>query len=467
MVSCHTHWKTRGGRDDSELKEVLVLGAGYSAPYLIYKLLEMSEELDLFVTVGDIDEELARKRVGNHPRGEAIRFDVNDSAQRASQIGRANVVVNLLSPVYQGVIAATCVRLGSPMISVSYQDQALLDLATDAQRQGVLLLCELGLDPGIDHMAAMRLISDIRKSGGKITSYVSYGSGLPAPEGNHNPLRYAVTWNPRNVVMSGKGGTQHMENGQIKMLAHHHVFDHTWSTDVDGVGTLEAYPNSDSLRYIHEFGLEDVHTMIRGTLRYPGWSETWSQIVGLGLPNELLRIPDLEHRTYREVIEMFLPPNVAGASTEKRVASFLRISPTGRIMDNLRWLGLFSDEPTGCMGGTSAAMMVKLLSEKLRLEEGQRDMVVLVHELDVEYPDGRKERVLATLVERGDPGGFTAMAKTVGLPAALAVKLLLTGEVALTGFHIPTHPSVYVPIMNEIEKEGIVFRERHETINVE
>ncbi len=444
-----------------------MLGAGQSAPYLIHKLLDMSEQLDLFVTVGDIDEGRARSRVGDHPRGEAIRFDVNDSSQRSSRIERAAVVVNLLPPVCQGLIAGDCVRLGSPMISVSYQDQSLRDLAADAERQGVLLLCELGLDPGIDHMASMRLISDIRDSGGKVTSYVSYGAGLPAPEGPHNPLRYAITWNPRNVVMSGVDGTQYMEDGDIKMLPHHHVFDHTWSVEVDGVGTLEAYPNSDSLRYMREFGLEDVHTMIRGTLRYPGWSETWAQIVRLGLPNEVSQIPDLAHRPYREVIDMFLPANVAGMSTEKRVASFLKISPTGRIMETLRWLGLFSDKATGCEGGTPAALMIRLLTDRLRLEKGQRDMVVIVHELDVEYADGRKERVTATLVEKGDPDGFTAMAKTVGLPAALAVKLLVTGGIPLAGFHIPTHPSVYDPILNEIEKEGIKFQERREEIRTE
>lgn len=446
------------------MKKVLVLGAGQSAPYLIHKLLEMSEALDLFVTVGDIDETLARRRVGSHPRGEAIRFDVNDSSQRSPQIERATVVVNLLPPACQGLIAGDCVRLGCPMISVSYQDRALRDLAVDAERQGVLLLSELGLDPGIDHMASMRLISDIRDSGGKITSFVSYGSGLPAPEGNHNPLRYAITWNPRNVVMSGVDGTQYMEDGDIKMLPHHHVFDHTWSVEVAGVGTLEAYPNSDSLRYMREFGLDDVHTMIRGTLRYPGWSETWAQIVRLGLPNEVSHIPDLEHRSFSEVVDMFLPANVAGVSTEKRVASFLKISPTGRIMDNLRWLGLFSDEPTGCKGATPAALMVQLLTDKLRLEEGQRDMVVIVHELDVEYADGSKERVRATLIEKGDTDGFTAMAKTVGLPVALAVKLLVTEEISLVGFHIPTHPSVYDPILNEIEKEGIKFHEQREQI---
>jgi saccharopine dehydrogenase-like NADP-dependent oxidoreductase len=224
---------------------------------------------------------------------------------------------------------------------------------------------------------------------------------------------------------------------------------------------LEAYPNRDSLSYMESFGLEDVRTMIRGTLRYPGWSETWATIVRLGLPNEDLRIPDLAERTYREVVEMFLPLNVSGPKIEARLGRFLDVSPTGRIMQNLKWLGLLSDEKTGCAGDTAAAMLIDLLSQRLRLEPGQQDLVVLVHELDVEYPGSSRapERITSTLVARGDPAGFTAMAKTVGLPTSLAVKLLLRDELSLRGSQIPTDPSIFDPILAELEMAGLVFDE--------
>jgi saccharopine dehydrogenase-like NADP-dependent oxidoreductase len=228
------------------------------------------------------------------------------------------------------------------------------------------------------------------------------------------------------------------------------------------VGQLEAYANRDSLSYMQTFGLRDVRTMIRGTLRYPGWSETWAQIVRLGLPNETLRIPDLCQRTYREVVQMFLPLDVSGSDLEQRVARYLRISPTGRIMENLRWLGLFSDERIGCRGDTSTAMLVHLLTRKLALEPGQRDLVVLVHQLDVEYPEnGREaERIQSTLVVDGEPEGFTAMARTVGLPVAIAARMLLRGQISLTGCAIPTHPSIVEPALRELEREGMRFTER-------
>ncbi len=209
------------------------------------------------------------------------------------------------------------------------------------------------------------------------------------------------------------------------------------------------------------FGLDHVHTMIRGTLRYPGWSETWSPVVRLGLPNETLRIPDLADRTYAEVVEMFLPLNVKGAPLDQRLAAFLQISPTGRIMENLRWLGLFSNERIGCKGDTAAAMLFHLLQTKLPLTPEMRDMVVLVHELDVEYPDTDRppEHIRSTLVVKGEAGGGTAMARSVGLPVLIAVKLLLGGELSLTGSLIPTHPAIYVPILQRIERAGLRFKE--------
>jgi len=447
------------------VKQVLVLGAGKSSPFLIAHLLELAGTHDWFVTVGDIDVEVARRHIGRHPRGSALAFDINDANLRSAQIKKSDVVVNMLSPVFQDLVAWDCVAHGRHMLSVSYDDEAVRDLSRDAQRKGVLLLTDLGLDPGIDHMSAMQLIRRIHGDGGRVTSFCSYGSGIPAPEGPMNPLRYVVSWNPRNVVMSAEHGAQYMENGKIKIVPFHRVFLRTWAVDVPGVGMLEAYPNRDSLSYIEAFGLTNVETMIRGTLRYPGWSETWSQIVRLGLPNETLRIPDLARRTFAEVLEMHLPLAVTGAGLEQRIANYLNISPTGNIMDNLRWLGLLSDEPTGCEGETAAAMMVDLLSEKLPLERDQRDMVVLLHELKVEYPgqDRAGETISSTLVEYGDPNGFTAMARTVGLPTAVTVKLLLTDGIPITGSQIPTHPSIYEPVLREIAAAGLTFTERIET----
>ncbi len=450
------------------MKQVLVLGAGKSAPYLIAKLLEWSVDCDWFVTVGDLDVNMALERVGGHDRGAAVRFDVNDSQLRDRLSKNSDLVINMLAPRFLDLIAWDCVQHGKHMLSVSYRSEAVRELEGDAQREGVLLLCELGLDPGIDHMSAMSLIHKVRDEGGRITGFCSYGSGIPSQNNEtKHPMDYVITWNPRNVVIAGERGAQYMENGHIKIVPYHHVFHHTWRVEVEGVGVLEAYPNRDSMSYMQHFGLDHVKTMIRGTLRWPGWSETWAQIVKLGLPNESVRIPHLAQRTYREIVEMFLPLNVSGPKIESRIARFLGISPTGQIMENMRWLGLLDDRPTGCKSDTAAAMMSELLEEKLPLLPDMRDLVVLMHELEVEYPgkDRPGERIVSTMAVEGEAGGFTAMSKTVGLPAALAAKLVLSGELHLTGTHIPTHPSIYKPILVEIEKEGLSFLERVEKMN--
>ncbi len=446
------------------MKQVLVLGAGKSSPYLIDSLSRFASSEDWFITVGDLDAEMAAERIAGCERAKAVKFDVNDSVQRDKYISEADLVVNFLIPKFQTLVAWDCVQHGTHMISASYRTQKLRDLDADARRQSVLILSEMGLDPGIDNMSAMALIDRLHGEGGRITSFCSYGSGVPADDQEHNPFRYVITWNPRNVVMSAEHGSQFMEEGRIKIVPYHHVFHHTWRVEVDGVGTLEAYPNRDSLSYMQAFGLDHVHTMIRGTLRYPGWSETWARIVQLGLPNETLRIPNLAERTYAEVVEMFLPLNVSGPKMDTRVARFLGISPTGTVIEKMRWLGLFDDTPTGCPGSSSADMMVHLLEHKLPLLDEHRDMVVLKHELEISFDDRPAERIASTLVAKGEPGGFTAMSKTVGGPAALAARMILRGELDLTGCLIPTEPAIYVPVLAALAKDGIEFRETSATI---
>lgn len=446
------------------MKHILVLGAGQSSPYLISYLLKNAEENDWFVTVGDIDLELAQKRVGEHPRGNAIRFDVNDETLRHTHIKKSDLVVNMLAPTFQFLIALDCIRYGKHTISTSYQDHKIPSLDMDANRKGVLVLNEMGLDPGIDHMSAMQLIARVRERGGVVHSFQSYGGGLPAPEAAANPLRYCITWNPRNVVRSGEDGAQYIENGKIRILPYYQVFQRTWTVEIEGLGTLEAYPNRDSLVYQGVFGLKKVHTMIRGTLRYPGWSETWQQIVKLGLSNESLTIPFLKKKTYREFTEMFLPLNISGIKLEQRLANFLNISPTGKIMDNLRWLGLFSEDKIPVNAKTAADVMIHLLKQKLQLPPGARDMVVIHHEIEAHFPEenNRREKTISTFVEYGDPdrSGFTAISKAVGLPASIATKLLLREQLPITGCHIPTHPAIYTSVLKELTAMGLEFKEK-------
>jgi saccharopine dehydrogenase-like NADP-dependent oxidoreductase len=449
------------------MKNILILGAGQSTPYLISYLLDQAAEHDWFVMVADRDEDLAAQRVNGHPRGHSTAFELDDMTLRATLIRKADLVMNLLPAQFQPVIAQDCVEHGAHMVSASYRNARIRALDADAHRADVLLLSEVGLDPGIDLMSATEIIRRIRNNGGYVEEFISYGSGVPAPEVETNPLRYCITWNPRNVVMSADHGAQYLVNNQIKIVPWHNVFNHSWPVEVDGVGPMEAYPNRDSLSYVTVFGLQRCATMIRGTLRYPGWSETWLQIVRLGLPNEHMRIPDLKQRTWAEIVEMFLPRAASGSRLEGRVATFLNISATGRIMENLRWLGLFSDEPTGCTGETAAEAMTHLLQQKLPLPPQARDMVAIVHELVACYPEqnNRREKIVSTFKDFGEPDGVTAMARTVGLPAAIAGKLIMTGALPLTGSHIPTHESVYGPVLRELESEGLRFEERVEPLD--
>ena len=443
------------------MKQILVMGAGQSATYLIDYLLKEAEKKNWFVTVGDLNRDVAAAAVNNHSCGSAIAFDINDAAMRETQIKKADIVVNLLHPMFQHLIAIDCLHYGKHLVTASYEDPNVKLLDQDAHRKGILILNEMGLDPGIDHMSAMKLIHSVQSQGGIVSSFLSYGGALPAPDSAPEPLRYAITWNPRNVIRAGEAGALYKEGGKLKTLSHHNVFKRTWPVDVNGMGTFEAYPNRNSMMYQELFGLKNVETMVRGTLRYPGWSETWQQIVTLGLPNDTMPIPELAEMTYREYTQMFLPLHVSGSRLENRVANFLGINPTGRIMDNLAWLGLFSDEKIGGNHRTSAEVMTALLNRKLPLPPGGRDMVILIHEIDVQYPDqdNRRERIVTTLVDYGVPDGFTAISKTVGLPAAIAAKMILEDQLPLTGCHIPTHPAIYEPVLAQLKDFGLAFEE--------
>lgn len=441
------------------MKHVLVLGAGQSAPFLIAQLLRDAETHDWFVTVADQDRDLAQRRLDGHPRGNAISLDATELSLLAAEVQKADVVVNFLSPRFQHAVARTCIELGKHMVSASYRDQRIREMDREARRRGALLVNEAGLDPGIDHMSAMRLINDVKARGLRILKFASYGGGLPAPETDCNPLRYVITWNPRNVVMAGEGGAQYLIDGKIKIVPYHEVFHRSWKFEVPGIGLLEAYPNRDSLSYRTLYGLDDTDTMLRATLRYPGWSETWCQLVRLGLPNEDLRIPRLSHRTWAELLEMFIPRDIAGIHLEQRIATYLGISPTGTIIQNMRWLGLFDDEPTGAPGETMAEGLTHLLRTKLALPPGGRDLVILAHEMITEDESGTRERVVSVMSHRGEPDGFTAMATTVGLPSAIVVKLVASGDLPLSGSYIPTHPAIYGPVLAELEQAGIRFEE--------
>ncbi len=444
------------------MKKILVLGAGKSSPYLIHYLLSHAEAEDWQVTVADLDRDLAAEQLEDRPRSRAAVMDIRDAEAVRREFADTALVVSMLPPFLHHLVAEACLEHGCHLVTVSYEDEQMRAFDGRARERDLIFLNEMGLDPGIDHMSAMATIQEIRAAGGCITGFRSYGSGVPAPDSIENPMQYVITWNPQNVALAGVGGAIYRSERETKVVHGHRIFQHTWPVFVQGVGRMEAYPNRDSLEYLDTFELQHVDTMIRGTLRYPGYCETWGQIVALGLHNNTVRIPNLQERTYREVLEMFLPLVGGSANLENRVARLLSISPTGRIMDNLRWLGLFSKKRIACRGDTAADMLTALLESKLPLSPTARDMVVLVHELEVDYEEqGRKDLHISTMVHYGDPAGYTAMARTVGLPAGIGVRLILSGEVELRGSRIPHHPSIYGPVLQELEDYGVRFKVSH------
>jgi len=446
------------------MKTVVVLGAGRSAPLLIARLLDRAPSQGWRIVVADRDPALARERLGGRPHGEAVPLDAGNELALAGRISGADLVVNMLAPRFQSMVARHCIEHGAHMVSVSYLSRETRALDGWARDRGVLLLGEMGLDPGIDHMLAAKAVRTTLNRGGRILEFRSFGSGIPAPDTRSNPMRYLVTWNPWNVATSGRAGAQYLEDGRIRVVPHERLFLHTWPIQVDGVGELEAYPNRDSLHYLDHFDLDEVHTMIRGTLRWPGFCETWAKVVKLGLANDTIEIPRLGERSPREVVRMFLPIPVPPDRVEAAATLFLELNPTGRIMDSLRFLGLFDDEPSGCEGDTPAALLAHLLQTRLAPGEGARDMVILVHEMVVEYPDRDlpRERLTWTMVDTGDPQRMSAMARTVGLPTALAAEMVLDGELTLTGCQLPTHPAICNTVLDRLKEEGLRFTEKVE-----
>ncbi len=442
------------------MKTILILGAGKSTPVLITYLLQNAERENWKLIVADQDEGLARERLNGHPRGTAERLDIRDTEKRVRLLKSSDVVINMLTRPFQHMIALECLHLNTHVLTASYEDPKVGQLHQEAIDRNVLILNEMGLDPGIDHMSGMAMVERVRNKGGMVTGFRSYGGGLPAPEMRPNPLNYVITWNPRNVLMAGEDGAIFKEDNRTYVLPFHEIFRRTWPVQIPGIGRMEAYPNRDSLAYIGILGLDHVHTMIRGTLRYPGWSETWYHLVRLGLTNEILRIPNLKDITYGEMVGMFLP-NHSKDELEQEVAEYLDVNPTGEIMDKLRWLGLFSDDKIGFDARTISDVMLHLIQDKLAMPKDGRDMVILMHEIEATYPDekNRVEMLRSLMIDYGKPNGPTAIAHSVGLPVAITARLLLRGELNITGCRIPTRKEIYEPVLRELAKEGIGFTE--------
>ncbi len=430
--------------------KVLVLGAGLVARPGVRYLLDKG----MNVRVASRTLSKAEKLVEGHPNGEAVRWTVDEKERLSEMVKEADVVVSLLPYIYHVEVAKVCLEHRKHLVTTSYVSQDMRALDGEAKTRDVILLNEIGLDPGIDHMSAMRTIDHIRKRGGKILAFRSYCGALPAPEAADNPFKYKFAWSPRGVALAGRNSARFIEDGKEINIPGEELFRHYFTMEIEGLGTFEVYPNRDSVPYMDTYGIKEAHTIFRGTLRYPGWCDLWYAISRLGMLD--VEEKEWKGKTYRDYMRELI-----GAKTddiEKETAEFLGIPEDSDVMEKLRWLSIFSDDPIKIENGGNIDVLVEKLTEKLAYKEGERDMVILRDEVLGEV-NGKKERHISVLIDYGEIGKDTAVARTVSLPAAVAVKLIIEGEIKERGVHIPTHPDIYAPVLEELKNLGIEMRE--------
>lgn len=439
-------------------KRILVLGAGLVTRPLVEYLLNQP---DFHVTVASRTVGRAQALIGGRPNGRAVAFDIEqDPTGLDSLVADADLVISMLPYIHHVQVARACLRHRRHLVTTSYVRDEMRALDGPAREAGILFLNEIGLDPGIDHMSAMRVIHRVHQEGGQIKAFRSYCGGLPAPDANDNPLGYKFSWSPRGVVLAGRNDARYLENGRVVEVPNARLFATHFLLWVEGLGDLEAYPNRDSLPYIQLYGIPETETMYRGTLRNVGWCDVMQKLNELGYFS-LDERPDLPGKTFRQVMaELIGRPETPNLKAD--LAAHLNVSPVSGVMMALEWLGLLDDAPVPPRT-TLLDVLADRMLEKMAYREGERDMVVLVHEFRAVYPD-REERITSTLIDFGIPGGDTAMARTVGYPAAIAARLILEGSLRLTGVHIPVLPEIYEPVLTELESLGIRVAERAERI---
>ena len=441
------------------MRNILIIGAGRSSSSLIKYLIDKSEKEDLFITVGDIDIKLALGIINKHPNAKAVVFDVFNEKQRREFVNDADIVVSMLPARYHIEVAKDCLEFGKNMVTASYISDEMLNLDTRVKAKGLVFMNEIGVDPGIDHMSAMQVIDRIRENGGKMLLFESFTGGLVAPESDNNLWNYKFTWNPRNVVVAGQGGAaEFIQEGKYKYIPYHRLFRRTEFLNVEGYGRFEGYANRNSLKYREAYGLQDVLTIYRGTIRRVGFSKAWNMFVQLGMTDDSYRLQETENMSYREFVNLFLPYSPTD-TVELKLRHNLNIDQDDVMWDKLVELDIFNpNKKIGLTNATPAECLQKILMDKWTLEPNDKDMIVMYHKFGYEL-NGSKKQIDSNMVITGDDQTYTAMAKTVGLPVAIATLKILNGEITNPGVQLPITKEVYEPILKELEEFGIVFNE--------
>jgi saccharopine dehydrogenase-like NADP-dependent oxidoreductase len=445
------------------MKNILIIGAGKSSSALLKYLLDTSEQEALFITIADISIENANKLINKHRNAKAIILDVFDKHQRKEQIQKADIVISMLPARFHLDVAKDCITFNKHMVTASYISSEMKDLDTEVKKKGLVFMNEIGLDPGIDHMSAMQVIDKIKDAGGKMLLFESFCGGIVAPESDNNLWNYKFTWNPRNVVLAGQGGAaMFIQEGTYKYIPYTKLFRRTEFLKVNGSGNFEAYANRDSLKYRSVYGLNDIPTMYRGTIRKVGFSRAWDIFVQLGMTDDSYTIEASENMSYRDFVNLFLGYSPSD-SVELKLRSYLKIEQDDVMWAKLVELDLFNPiKKIGLINATPAKMLQKILEDSWTLQNDDKDMIVMQHLFGYEL-NGKKHQIESSFIVLGENQTYTAMSKTVGLPVGIAALKILKGEIKTPGVQIPINKEVYEPILKELENYGIKFTEKEVT----
>ncbi|HLS31805.1 MAG TPA: saccharopine dehydrogenase C-terminal domain-containing protein [Flavobacteriaceae bacterium] len=442
------------------MRNILIIGAGKSSSSLVKYLQEKSKSENIQIILADISIKEAEKLANNHPQTQVIKLDVFDEESRVEAIDNADIVISMLPARFHIEVAKDCIKYDKNLVTPSYVSDEMWELDEVAKEKDLVFMNEIGVDPGIDHMSAMRVIDRIREKGGKMISFESFTGGLVAPENDNNLWNYKFTWNPRNVVVAGQGkAAEFIQEGQYKYIPYHRLFRRTEFIDIDNYGKFEALANRDSLKYRPIYGLEDIQTIYRGTLRRIGFSRGWNMFVQLGMTDDTYQMKNTEEMSYRDFINSFLPYSPTD-SVELKTRYNLNIEQDDVMWSKLEELDLFNpNKKIGLKNATPAQALQKILEEKWSLQPGDKDMVIMYHKFGYEL-NGEKKQIISNMVNIGDNQVYTAMAKTVGYPVGITALKILNGEITTPGVHRPVSKEVYEPILNELEEYDIVFIEK-------
>lgn len=439
------------------MKKILVLGAGRSSSALISYLIKNASSNDWQVTVGDFSVKAAQERIGSSANAKAISFNIENTEESKASIQNSDVVISLIPASLHPLVAKICLAEKKHLLTASYVSDEMKGFDQQAKINGLLFLNECGLDPGIDHMSAMQVIDKIKAMGGEMNSFESFTGGLIAPETDpENPWRYKFTWNPRNVVLAGQGTAKYLQDGKYKYIPYQQLFQRTTPISVPSQGEYEGYANRDSLKYVEVYGLQQCKTVLRGTLRNKGYCGAWNVLAQLGCCDDTYSMDGIASMTHADFISSFLE---SGKNSQEQLCKRLGITSDGEEMKRLNWSGFFSNEKVGLEKATPAQALEHILNKKWKLKPGDKDFIVMWHRFKYSLA-GKQKEIQAWLTSTGEDEVQTAMAKTVGLPVAIATKLLLQNKFQSRGVAIPVTPEFYNPILAELKELGVGLKEK-------